>query len=110
MNTQDYLDQAKVALSVPSDYALAGKLGISRTYLSTLRVGKKCLSDELAVQIAKIINVPPALVLADAHVEREMNPDIKAAYIDLAAIVKKGVALGFDVLVDLAVGKRIKAA
>lgn len=110
MNTQDYLNQAKIALNVPSDYALAGRLGITRSYMSKLRLGKNALSDELAVQIAQIINVPAPIVLADAHVEREPDPVIKAAYIDLAALVKKGVALGFDALVDLAVGKRMKAA
>lgn len=107
MKTVDYLDQAKLALGVQSDYALAGRLGITRGYVSNLRRKNQTLSDELAVQIAQIINVPAPLVLADAHVERETNPTLKAAWEKMATMlntVKMESIEGFNLLLDLAVG------
>lgn len=107
MKTPDYLNQAKLSLGVESDYALAARLSVSRSYMSRLRLGRNTLSDELAVQIAQIINVPAPLVLADAHVERETNPTLKAAWEKMATMlntVKMESIEGFNLLLDLAVG------
>ena len=111
MKTPDYLDQAKLVLNLESDYSLAPRLGITRSYMSKLRLGKNALSDELAVSIAQIIGVPAAIVLADAHIEREQNPSVKAAYVAMAEMlkagVKAGIKAGFNALVEMTVAGKL---
>lgn len=70
MNTQEYLDAAKSALGIESDYALAKELRISREYVSQFRTGKRNLSDDIAMHIADIIGKHRALVMLDIHRER----------------------------------------
>ena len=80
MNTSEYLSAAKKALGIESDYALSQRLDVTRQTISKLQSGKHTMSDETAVKIAAIIGKHPAMVLADAHAEREKDPVIKAIW------------------------------
>lgn len=106
MNTVEYLQQAKRRLGIESDYALAKAMGITRSGMSALSNGKTTMSDETALKMAKILELHPAIVLADMHAEREKDPAIRAVWVSVMAKF----SLGFDVLCGLAVGRNLKAA
>ena len=101
MNTIGYLKQVKRRLGVESDYALAQHLGVTRQAISGMQSGKTTLGDETAMKIAAILELHPALVLADAHAEREKNPEIQAVW---RGLVEK-ISLGFELLL-LPAGRR----
>lgn len=86
MNTIDYLKLAKAQLGITSDYALAARLGITRSTISGLSLGKGQMSDETCLKIAEILGMPGALVIAHIHAEREKNkhPEVAAAWRSMA--------------------------
>jgi transcriptional regulator with XRE-family HTH domain len=102
MKTQDYLDAAKVKLHVQSDYALAKALGISREYISQFRLGKRPLSDEISIKLAKILQISPLAPIALANAERAKNPEIQAAW---NALLEK-ISTGFNALISAAKPRR----
>lgn len=86
MKTKDYLKQAKVKLGIESDYALAARLGITRSSISGLQNGHSFLGDETAMKIADILEVPREMVLLDITIERSAhspNKDVAAAWTHL---------------------------
>ncbi|WP_343741796.1 helix-turn-helix domain-containing protein [Herbaspirillum huttiense] len=89
MNTIDYLESVKRKLSLPSDYALAKVLGLTRGAVSAFQLGKASLGDETAVKVAEILNVPAGKILVDMHMERSKAPEVKAAWAALMASVAK---------------------
>lgn len=106
MNTIEYLDKAKEAKGIQSDYALAKHLGIRSSTISGYRAGKSQMDDSIAVKIAEIIGKHPAIVLADVHAEREKNPEIAAIW---RGLVEK-ISLGFDVLTSCVTPRHVKVS
>lgn len=84
MNTQEYLERTKTALGLPSDYALAAHFGLTRSYISSMKNGRKQLSDELAHKIAEILKIHPGLVLIDMQREKAKTPEDKNIWRDVA--------------------------
>lgn len=81
MNTTlEFLDAVKARHSLPSDYALAPILGITKQEVSKLRNQKAYLGNQTAIQVAKLLELDPAEVLASAHAERAKCPEEKAAW------------------------------
>lgn len=78
--TVDFLDAVKARHSLPSDYALAPYLGITRAQVSRLRNQKDYLGDSTALTVAKLLELDPAEVVAAAHAERAKTPDKKAMW------------------------------
>ncbi len=76
MKTTQYLDAAKKALGIESDYALSVHLGFTRAFMSKLRTGKLVLSNTTAARIAEIIDVDPLKVIADMELERGTNDEL----------------------------------
>lgn len=68
--TAQFLDAVKAKLNLPSDYALAPVLGITKQSVSKLRNGKDCFGDETAEKVAQLLGEQPAYVIACAHAER----------------------------------------
>lgn len=68
--TSDYLREAKKALGVSSDYALARELGLTRAAVSHYSCGRRVMDDDTALKVAEAIGVHPIEVLAAAHAER----------------------------------------
>jgi transcriptional regulator with XRE-family HTH domain len=76
--TTQWLDQAKKQHGI-SDYALAPKLGISRSQMSKYRGGGDFLSDDAAIKLAEILGMEsPAEIIASAHAERSKSVEVKA--------------------------------
>ncbi len=70
MNSADYLDALRVRLNLPSDYALAARLGESKTRLSNYRTGKQQMSDDLIPKVAQLLSIDPLVVAADVYASR----------------------------------------
>lgn len=86
--TQDLLDQVKARYELPSDYALAKKLGMSRERVSRYRNTNGQLGDEAALKVAELLNLDPAYVLACAAFERTKNSAARTAWEHMANLAK----------------------
>lgn len=80
MNTIEYLQAVKTRLNITSDYALAARLGITRSAVSKLQQGGVSFSDDVALTIADILNVHPLQVIAAANAERAKTPEQRARW------------------------------
>ncbi|MBY0378734.1 MAG: helix-turn-helix domain-containing protein [Gammaproteobacteria bacterium] len=94
MNTKDYLEKAKESLGITSDYALAPRLGITRSYISALQNGKQHFSDKLCYQIAEITGIHPAIILVDTYRQKSETPAQSKVWSD----VMEKISVGFKVL------------
>ncbi|QGZ37756.1 helix-turn-helix protein [Pseudoduganella flava] len=70
MRTVNYLDAIKTRLNLPSDYALAKRLGITQQAISNYRAGRSKMDDDVALTIAELLGVNPLAVIAAANAER----------------------------------------
>ncbi|SOE91835.1 Phage related protein [Burkholderia sp. D7] len=68
--TVDYLDAVKDRLHLPSDYAAAKALGVTRAAVSKYRLGNASFDDTTSLRVAEILDVQPFEVIAAANVER----------------------------------------
>lgn len=94
MKTVEYLESVKRKLDLPSDYALAKVLGVTRSNISNLQTGRSAMCDESAVKVAEILGMPSGRVLIDMHLERSKAPEVKAAW---AGLMEK-ISASFDAL------------
>lgn len=101
MNTTlDFLDAVKAKHGIPSDYALAPVLGVTRSAVSKYRNKLDYLSDEKALLVANLLEINSGIVLAAVHAERSKSDQEKAAW---TSIWEKlgGVAAGLVVALAL---------
>jgi len=85
MNTLEYLAAVKTRLRITSDYALAERLGVTRSAVSKMQQGGVSFSDDTALAVAEILQVEPWLVIADANAERAKTPEMRAKWQSLVA-------------------------
>lgn len=83
MNTIEYLQAVKTRLDITSDYALAARLGITRSAVSKLQQGGVSFSDDVALTIAEILKLNPLVVIASANAERAKTPEMRARWMDV---------------------------
>lgn len=95
MGTCDLLDAVKARFGLPSDYAVAQKIGVTRSMMSRYRQRKDFLGDDMAVQVAELIGVDPAEALAMVHAERSKSPAVRRAFERLAKLAHGAAALFF---------------
>lgn len=108
MRTVDYLDAAKRAARLPSDYALAMRLGSSRQRISNWRVGRSVPEPLECYKLAELCGVDPIKVLADLELERAEkaeNQEHASAWREILG--KLG---GAAAMVTLAVGLNVSAS
>jgi transcriptional regulator with XRE-family HTH domain len=96
MNTSDYLEKAKACLGISSDYALAQRLGVTRSHISALQCGRKHFSDDLAFQIAQITGIHAGIVLADTYRQKSTSPE----HIKVWSDVLEKISTGFNALLN----------
>jgi len=83
MNSNELLDAVKIAAGAATDNALARQvLKVDPTTLRAMR--ERGLSDKRAVQIATILEIDPAQVLAWVHAERAQDPAVRKIWEKLA--------------------------
>lgn len=73
--TADFLDALKVRCGLPSDYAIAQLLGVTRQQVSHWRRGAQGFSDLIAVQVAELLELDPMVVIAARNAERAKRTD-----------------------------------
>jgi transcriptional regulator with XRE-family HTH domain len=77
--TVDYLNDAKKALGIESDRAMAKWLGVSQPAVTQYQAGKRIIDDYTASKIAHALNLDPLEVIAVANMERA-NDEEKREY------------------------------
>lgn len=80
MNTIDYLLAVKIQLGITSDYALAKALKVGQPSIIGYRSGRSVLSDDVALSIAEILDLPPIQIIATANIERAKTPEQRARW------------------------------
>lgn len=79
MKAADWIDRVKAARGLPSDYAVAQSLGVSRQVVSKYRGPIPTMDEEMAMKVAEALGVDPAAVIIDQLAERSKTPAISAA-------------------------------
>lgn len=70
MKTDQYLDQAKQASGITSDYGLAKVLGVTRQAVSNWRQARTLPDPLICFRLAELLEINAAQVLADIELER----------------------------------------
>jgi len=83
MNTLEYLAAVKKRLVIESDYALAARLGVTRSAISKLQQGKGVFGDDVALTVAQILDLNPLIVIAQANAERANTPEARSRWMEL---------------------------
>lgn len=84
MNTPEYLKKFKEAKNLPSDYALAAHLGVTRSYISSLQNGRNHLSDDLCYVFADALNIHVGIILIDMHRQKAHTAREQSAWNEIA--------------------------
>lgn len=87
--TIDFLDAVKVRYDLPSDYAAAKVLGITRSGVSSYRNGKSFLDDSMAIRVAELLEIDARFVTACVHQERAKSEGEKALWASICALFPK---------------------
>lgn len=80
MKTAEYLDAIKARHNLPSDYAAAKLIGVTRSAVSRYRHGADSFADPVALRVAELLDLDPASVLIDCQMERAPDPATRAAW------------------------------
>lgn len=94
MKTLEYLDRAKAAKGLKTDYALAKALHKTPSTVLGYRAGRSAPDDEVATALAEMIGINPLEVIAAAHMDRARTAEMKMIWGGLLEKISKG----FDVL------------
>jgi len=78
--TVEFLDEVKAAHGLTSDYQLSKHLVCTRGAISSYRMGKSYLDEEMACKIANDLGLDSGYVLACIASERAKKPEVKAAW------------------------------
>lgn len=78
MKPAAYLDAVKSQLDLSSDYALSKALKVSTGTLAEIRNEGRGMPLVVAFNVAIILNLDPAEVVADLESQREKNPSKRA--------------------------------
>jgi len=73
MKTTEYLDAVREKLALPSDYAAAKILGVTRESVSGYRSGRSALGIETSMKVGEILGIDGHKVYADGQIERAKN-------------------------------------
>jgi DNA-binding XRE family transcriptional regulator len=76
MKTTEVLDRLKAKLDLPSDYAIAKVLGVTRESVSQLRNGKTSMGIETAMKAGEILQIDGHAIYAQGQIERAKKPEI----------------------------------
>jgi DNA-binding XRE family transcriptional regulator len=76
MKTTEILDAVRAKLDLPSDYAVAKALGVTRESVSQLRNGKTSMGIETAMKVGEILQIDGHAIYAHGQIERAKNQQI----------------------------------
>lgn len=78
--TVEYLDEIKDRHGLPSDYAIAKKLGLTTQAISRYRHGQSYFDDDACIRVAEALDINPLEVIVSANRERAKNADVRARW------------------------------
>jgi predicted transcriptional regulator len=81
--TIDYLDEMKAKHGMPSDYAAAKALGVSRASISLYRTGKNQFDNFTAAKVADLLGVDVLEIIAAVNHERSKDDERRAFWLSL---------------------------
>ncbi|CAB3726042.1 helix-turn-helix domain-containing protein [Paraburkholderia rhynchosiae] len=99
--TIDYLDELRVKLQLPSDYAVAKALGCTRASVSRYRNGVGSFDDATAIKVAELLGLEPLEIIAAANFERSKDEHSQNVWASIWGKVAGAIALN---LIACAVG------
>ena len=79
LTSSDWLDRAKAARKISSDYRLAKELGTRPNMISMIRSGSRHLSREQQKQIAEWVGVDYEDVYLSVEAEKAKDPELREA-------------------------------
>lgn len=79
----ELIDLVKEKSGIPSDYALASKLGITRQLVSGIRNGRNGIPEPIALKMAQFAKINPALMLAMCQQAKAKTPEARTVWRDL---------------------------
>lgn len=88
MRTCDLLDAVLRRYQLSSNYALSRFLGITKTAVYRYRNHGGTMDDAVALRVAELLDLDPALVLLWVHAERTDCPPARQALSDAANRLK----------------------
>lgn len=106
-STQDFLDA--LAARAGSDRKAALLVGVSQPVLSEWRTRKKYPSDERAVQIAELLNLDAAYVIAVIQSERAKSEAVRATWGRIAEAFGRAAMLALVAAAPFAVAPEARA-
>lgn len=81
MKAGNWIDRVRAAKGLPSDYAAAKALELSRFTVSGYRKRPDAtLDEEISIKVAHLLQISPALILADQAMERAKEGEAKTAW------------------------------
>lgn len=84
VNSNFYLDAIQKKYSIKSDNALAMALGLTRFSISGYRHGRSFLGVDTCIKVARMLDLHPAVVLADCSAERAGSEAERALWLDIS--------------------------
>jgi hypothetical protein len=84
--TVEFLEEIKAKYGLKSNYALAKKMGQTDTGVARWMHRKGSFSDETCLQVADLLDIDPAYVMACIHAEREKNEKLRALWERIATL------------------------
>lgn len=94
--SKEFIELVRATTPTKSDYAVAKALGITRSAISSHRIGRsKTLDEDAQINVAKILGLELGYVQACINSERAKRPETKAVYEQLAASFRRSAAALF---------------
>lgn len=85
MKTVEYMDEVMRRKRIPSDYALAKVLGVTKQTVSRYRAGIGHFDDAVAIRVGELLGIEPGIVLIDIHAERTKNDEVRSVWEKVSA-------------------------
>lgn len=104
MKTVELIDAVRERHHLPSDYAAAALLGLTRSQLSRYRNGKDFLGDEQAAKVAELLEMDAGYVVACVHAERAKTPSVRVLWEGVAKKLERAGVAALAVFLSLWIG------
>ena len=87
MKAAKWIDKLKDAHGWESDYRVAKELGVRPQTVSNYRTRDSTLDDQMAMKVAQLLGLNPALVMADQAAERTKDEGVRSAWTSILKIL-----------------------
>lgn len=88
--TVQWLDAVKARLDLPSDYAAAKALNVTRSAVSKYRLGRSVFDEKTCIRVAEILGVDPLEVIASARVESAKDAQTRNVWTHALEVFSSG--------------------